>query len=331
MNRISKAQFVSLMLIGDVFMLFCLKDGISAVTAAGFAAGSLILAVVTLPLIMIFRKGKHLKNCGKIAETVALLCVVIQGGSLFSMLWSTSEVIYIPYENSGLFGRLLIAGLIAAVCVYISSSGIKALARSGAVAAALGALCIATVIISAAVNSDPENLLIPERNSFISELVRGLALSGSLGSFAVLLCFTKGSSLSASLWYFGIRAVLFVAVILTGVLVTGGIMEITEFPIVSAAQLSQPFPVQRIDSLFLIVFSVFAVYAIGVQAAAAEFLLGEVLPVIRKFRCVLMLCAMAAAGYFISGGINYSIAAISAALVLVTVPSAYFIKRRFST
>lgn len=329
MNRISKAQFTALILIGDTFMLFCLRGGISAVTALGTAVGIAVQFLAVIPLIMTLRNGKTLKDCGKTAEAAVLVCTILQGGALFSMLWSTGEIIYIPYENSGIWGHLLIAGLIAVVCVYISSSGIKALARSGALAAAVGAICIVVVTVSAAINSEPENLLISGERDFLAELLRGLSLSGGLGSFAVLLSFTNGSPFKASMWYFGIKAVVTTVVILTGVLVTGGIMEITDFPIASAAQLSQPFPIQRIDSLFLIVFSVFAVYAIGVQASAAENLLADVIPAIKKYRCSLMLGAMAASGAVMGGRLNSGIPSIAAAAVLIIVPSMYWAEKYF--
>ena len=51
MNRITKFQLVSLLLIGDVFALFCISGGISAITAAGFAAGSILQLVTAMPLV----------------------------------------------------------------------------------------------------------------------------------------------------------------------------------------------------------------------------------------------------------------------------------------
>ena len=44
-------------------------------------------------------------------------------------------------------------------------------------------------------------------------------------------------------------------VLLTALSVAGGIVTVTDFPVITAAQLSQPFEAQRIDSLFLVVIS----------------------------------------------------------------------------
>ena len=97
-------------------------------------------------------------------------------------------------------------------------------------------------------------------------------------------------------------------------------MDVLEFPVVSAAQLSQPFPVQRTDSLFLVVFSVFAVYTVAVQASAAEYLAALTIPRLKRFRCTLALVIMAALGAVMpapSEWTELSAAAVLAALLIV--------------
>lgn len=286
MNKISKLQFSSLILINDVFVLFCLTGGISVMTAVGFGLGALLQLLISLPLIGIYRKGKSLKDCGKFAEIIALSGVTVWGGLLFSMLWNTGELVFIPFEDLGIWGRLLSTGIIAAVCVYISSSGIKALARSSVIAAAMGVVCLLIIIASAVSRSDIANLEVRENAGIIRELIKGFALSGGLAGFTVMLGFVNDNAAAAAVDYFISKAVISSIIITTGVLVCGGIMSITDFPIVTAAQLSQPFSVQRIDSLFLIIFTVFAVYSIAVQALAAEYLLEEILPVLKNINAV---------------------------------------------
>lgn len=328
MNQISKAQFISLLLIEDLFVMFCLTEAITVVTAAGFVCGIAIQFLLSIPLIKVYSKGKTLKDCGKTAEIAVLVYIVLWGGMLFSMLWNAGDIIYIPYENSGIWGKLMVAAIIGVLCVYISSSGIKALGRAAFIASAIGAVCLLIVVISALIQSDMKNLTIKSDKGFFTELNRGFALSGGLGSFILILGFTKGKPMSSALGYFIGKVILTAAVILTGVLVSGGIMDITDFPIATAAQLSQPFPVQRIDSLFLIVFSVSAVYSIAVQATSADYLLDEVSP-IKKYRSTLMLAAMAAVGFVFGGKIHYGTAfSIAAAVIILFAPVSYYVKRR---
>ncbi|MDE5854198.1 MAG: GerAB/ArcD/ProY family transporter [Ruminococcus sp.] len=329
MNQINKAQFISLLLMEDLFILFCLTEEISIITALGFLAGIVLQFLFSVPLIKVYSKGKSLKDCGKPAEIAVLIYIVIWGGMLFSMLWNAGDVIYIPYGNSGFWGKFMVAAIIGVVCVYISSSGIKALGRAALIAVAMGVICLMIVIISALIQSDMKNLTETGGKSFLSELIRGFALSGGLGSFILILGFTKGNPMSNAIGYFIGKIILTVAVIITGVLVSGGIMEITDFPIATAAQLSQPFAVQRIDSLFLIVFSVYAVYSIAVQASAADYLLGEVIPAIKKYRSTLMLIVMASVGFVFGGNTHYGIGySIAVAVILLFAPVSYFVKRK---
>jgi hypothetical protein len=162
-------------------------------------------------------------------------------------------------------------------------------------------------------------------------LSKGFALSGGFAGFTVLLGFVKDNITRTAVGYFIAKGIISAVVLITGVLVSGGIIEIVDFPIVWAAQLTQPFSVQRIDSLFLIVFTVFAVYSIAVQASAAEYLIGEVFPFIKRYRCSIILIIMAVIGA-VSEKWRYLgiITAVLAVMGLIIVPIIYFIKRKIS-
>lgn len=330
MNKINNSQFIALMLIGDVFMLFCLSGTVTAMTATGFGLGSLLQLIICLPVLNSLKKGVTLQGRGKFLQTSALVLAVLRGGLLFSLLWSTSETVYIPYEGSGVPGKLLVAGLIAAVCVYISSSGIKALARSALIAAALGGICLAIVTIFALSHTDREALEVTERQGILSQLLRGFGAGGGLSSLVLMLGCTESSEgrRRAGAVYFFARSIISAAVILTAVLICGGIMEITEFPIATAAQLSQPFPVQRIDALFLIAFSVFAVYAVCVEAVTADNLLDLLVPKLKKYRCTVALAAMCGVGFFFGKLLRQPWVTAALAAALPVIWSVWLIFRR---
>ncbi len=331
-NKITTFQLCSIMLINDIFVLFCLGGGISAATAAGFGIGSLIQLLFAIPLVCMYKKRGTLADCGKIAEIILLAGVILWGGLLFSMLRSAGELVFVPFESFGKWGSVITTILIAVVCLYISSSGIKAMSRSAVIAAALGALCLGVVVVSAVFRSDMRNIKAVDSTGFFRQLLKGFALSGGLTSFTVMLGFVKDNITRTAIGYFTAKAVISAAVLITGGLVCGGIMEIIDFPIVSAAQLTQPFSVQRIDSLFLIVFTVFAVYSIAVQASAAEYLVGEIFPFIKRYRCSAVLGIMAILGAISDKGQYFGIAtAILAVTGIIIVPVIYFIKRKIST
>lgn len=330
-NKITTFQLCSLMLINDIFAIFCLGGRISAATAAGFGIGCLIQLIAAVPLIYMYKKRGTLSDCGKIAEIILLGGIILWGGMLFSMLMKAGTLVLIPFEEVGKWGGIITTALIAVVCLYIASSGIKAMARSAVIAAALGAVCLGAVTLSAVIHSDMGNIKSADSTGFFRELSKGFALSGGLAGFTVMLGFVKDNIPRTAIGYFIGKAVITAAVLISGVLVCGGIMEITDFPIVWAAQLTQPFSVQRIDSLFLIVFTVFAVYSISVQASAAEYLVGEVFPFIRRYRCSIILVIMAVAGavsgQWIYGNVFTATLSFGG---LITVPIIYFIKRKIS-
>ena len=291
MNSLTKNQLCALLLITDMFGLCCVRGSISTATLWGVLGGTAIQFLIALAFAV---QGRGLSRA---AEVFFLLYAVFCGGTVFSELWQSSAVIYIPYESSrGVWGRLMTAGLVAAVCLYISSTGMKSAGRAAVIAAAVGISCLAIDLASAAVNADWQNLWRPERRSTFAELIRGFAVSGELGSFAVFLGEVRGDRVRTTVRYFAAKAVISAAVLLTALAVAGGIMPVTDFPVITAAQLSQPFEAQRIDSLFLVVFSVFAVFSAALQVMTGAFLLSRIFPSFRRWKSTaVILCTVGAA------------------------------------
>lgn len=323
MNRLSGGQFAALLLITDAFALLCLMSDISVITSAGFLAGIIVQFLFAVPAACFYKNGGTLKSSPKPFAWFYLIYILMWGGLLFVMLWNAAEAISVPSENFPFIPeKLLMSSLIAVTCLYASSPGEKALSRAAVISAALGALCIAAVIISAVPGMKLEYLAdFTYADGFFYELSRGFALSGGLGSFIVLLGFTKGSPLKYTTGYFIAKAVLYTAVTLTASAVAGGIMEIADFPIIMAAELSQPFSSQRIDSLFLIIFVILAVFAIAVQTVTASYLLSLIFPSFTRFRSTFVLAVMTGSAFLLSGTYQYStVYSIAAAAALIIVP-----------
>lgn len=334
MSRITKTQFAALLLIGDAFAMLCIRGSISLLTAAGFVIGTVLQLIIAIPLIRFYSCGTDIKASGSVVQFVYMAYLIGWGGMLFSLLWDTSEVIYIPYENGSTIGKVFVAGVIGAVCLYITSTGMRAISRSGFIAAGVGAAALLVFVAGAAADTESSGWTqlgqLHGADSLLHEILRGFALSGGLGSFGVLLGFTKGDHLKNAMFYFGGKALFSALLLLTSVIVAGGVMEISPFPVVMAAQLSQPFPVQRIDSLFLIVFAVCAVFSAAVTAASAAFLLKEIFQGFERYRCSFVLVLMIAAGLLMPdmerGGLELWAAAVL--LITLIVPTEAFISRK---
>lgn len=315
MNRISKFQFTALLLITDLFSLCCCFGGVSLRTLWGILAGT---AMQYLGAMCFAVQGGSLK---KWAQVFFLAYAVFSGGALFVSLWQTRGAVYIPYEEShGVWGSLMTAGLIAAVCLYASSTGIKSVARAAVIAAAIALLSLSVDFISAVFNAEWSNALLPEKGGFLSELLRGFGLSGSLGSMIVWLDRVNGDKSKALTAYFGTKAMAASAVMLTVLPVAGGIMGLTDFPVITAAQLSQPFEAQRIDSLFLVVFSVLAVFSVTLQVMTGAYLLGELIPPFQRWRSLTVTALVIGAALIINGRDMLAVRACAAAAALIIAP-----------
>ena len=315
MNSLTKNQLCALLLITDMFGLCCMRGSISTATLWGVLGGTAIQFLIALAFAV---QGRGLSRA---AEVFFLLYAVFCGGTVFSELWQSSAVIYIPYESSrGVWGRLMTAGLVAAVCLYISSTGMKSAGRAAVIAAAVGISCLAIDLASAAVNADWQNLWRPERRSTFAELIRGFAVSGGLGSFAVFLGEVRGDRVRTTVRYFAAKAVISAAVLLTALAVAGGIMPVTDFPVITAAQLSQPFEAQRIDSLFLVVFSVLAIFSVTLQVMTGAYLLGELIPRFQRWRSLTVIALVIGAAFIINGRELLTARACAAAAALLIAP-----------
>ena len=275
MNSITRSQLTAILLITDIFSLICLNGGISAWTMAGYAVGTALQMIVMLLLSSV-----------RLPKWLSLAYLIFFGSIQLKRLWSASDVTFIPSEaSSGIGGKAMMTILIAAVCLYISSTGMKAAARSASIAAAVGVLFLLTDLTSALIHPDFANISASSHcGTFSGGLLLSITASGPPVAFLTLLPLVKNGSISAVLQYYSVRITVCTTLLLTTLLVAGGIMETLEFPVITAAQLSQPFSAQRIDPLFLMLFAVFGVFSLTAQAMTAAYLFREIFPRFRKWR-----------------------------------------------
>lgn len=283
-----------MLLIPDTFLLLCFQGRLTLMTLTGIAAGIAAQAAVFLPLAALCEKREHLP---KRAMLIVLAYVIFSGGLLMNRSHTASHILYIPFENTNEF---IILPLIIIVCLYMSSTGIKALARASVIAATFGALYLFILSVSAAVHSDYINLKRAwEASGFMSAFMQSFLLTGGLGAAFALFGITKGKAVKLLSEYFTARLILSGVIITSAILVSGGISSITDFPVITAAQLSQPFSSQRIDSLLLIVFSVFAVFSIAFQSVTAAYLIRQIFPKFRRFRSIAAILLITAVSFIV--------------------------------
>ncbi|MCQ2468799.1 MAG: hypothetical protein MJ100_03200 [Ruminococcus sp.] len=328
MNSITKNQLAAVLLTTDIFMLFCFQGSLSLWSASGFMLGIAAQGLLALPLVIFADGGGKTE---KWAEIFYLACIVLWGGYLLCRLWNACDTIFVPYETTGgLKGHLLITGMISLVCLYISSTGMKSVSRSSVIAAGIGVIFLAVNLISSVKRQNFGNITASfGGRGFVDGLFLCFSMSGSIIVGAVLAPLVHDNCRSGAKLYFSLRTALSAAVLITTLLVTGGIMSITDFPVITAAQLSQPFTRQRIDSLFMILFAIFAVFSVTSQVMTGSYLLGEIFPKFRKWRSTAMIFIIIAAAVLLSGMSVYGV--FTAFLTLTAefaVPLVMLIRRR---
>lgn len=324
MNKLSFGQYSSLLLITDAFTLLCLMGNITAATLTGFICGAGLQLLLIILCAFFYKKGGRMTKC---AQWFYLIYILIFGGILFAMLWNGAEALSVPSENFKIIPeKFLITGAIGIVCLYASSYGIKELSRAGVITAALGVICLAVMILGAASEWKWSNInLQVSSQSFIKELSRSFAISGGVGSGVLLLRYVRGDEIKYAAWYYVEKAALYLIIPLVTMAVAGGIMGITDFPVIMAAQLSQLSSSQRIDSLFLIVFAVMAVFSVALQAVCSAYLIGDLFPKFKRFRSTLSLLIMMGIAFAVTEIGQYSV--IFAVLTAI-VPIAVFVGKR---
>lgn len=293
MSNISASQFAALLLIPDTFAVLSLRKGVSMVTAAAFLIATMIQLVLAIPVTKLSKGKITVGGSAKVVQIIYFAYIILWGGILFGMLRSVSDILSVPTNYLPFIPeKLLISGLIAIVCIYASSGGFRILSRAAIIAAALGAVSITVIIIGALPVMSAENLGKSLSEGIFSEIIRGISLSGGMGTFVVLLSHYEGNPLKSAYSYLGARAVVWTAIILTTAASAGGIMRFTDFPVAAAAEISQPFASQRIDSLFLMMMAVLAVFSVSVQTAAAAELIHGIIPSFDKFRGIVCVTLM---------------------------------------
>lgn len=317
MNRLTDSQLLSLLLVTDAFVLICFMGDLSVVSVIGFILGAVIRYLLYIPVAEFYKNGGVLKSSPAAVKWFCLAYIILWGGVLFVMLWNASEAVTIPAEYVPFIPeKLVISGLIALTCLYVSSPGEKALSRASVIASALGALCISIVILSAVPRFSAEYLAdTPQGSGIFSGLLTGFVGGGGSGALTVLLGFTKGDTKKLIRRYFTAQLLLLTVVSLTVIMVTGGIDSVTEFPVITAVTLSQPFSTQRIDALFLIIFVILAVFSISVHTVTASYLLSCLYPDFRKFRSSFVLLAIIVTAFLLSSVPVY--APVTGALTLL--------------
>jgi|GEM_PF-379118 len=292
--KITYGQFASLLLISDAFMLICTGGSMSVMTVLTLLGVFILQAAVIIPSVMILKKIKK-PIVAKIVHSLLFIINCTWGGLLFIKVWKVSSYLYMPVIfPSFISEKLAISALIALSVFYVSSQGIKALGRAAVIVAGFGVLCILVTVFGTLGKMNFDYVRFGDTAEIPKILFQTLPMSGSLIGYCILSENTaeKPSAAVLGTVYFSCKAVLTAVLLFICLAVTSGIMGVTEFPVITASQLSQPLNSQRMDSFFIIIFTVLAVMSIAVAAVLSAYLLSKIFPKFPKFKSTVSICLM---------------------------------------
>lgn len=329
MNKIKSKQLFSILISVRMFSIICSADPSDAQQMAGAALSILFQFLAAVPMLMLYKDDSFsLKKemlFGKFGKSLYIIFFILWGALSFSSLWEVTKSVYFPIDSS-FIGALILA----AVCIYTASLGLRAVSRVSGFMLGLIAFSLIIMLIGAYPKADLANFSPNAQFSgMIKSAVKDFCRSGELVMMFILLEFVPEGKRKAITSFFTGKFILTEAVAVIEITVLGKIMSISDFPFFSAGAFSQPMSIQRADSLYMILFTMLCVMTVTVQIALSTIIIQELMPKLKYkslFSAVLMLA--------VSSIVNFTgidLTAVIGCLILilaVVIPIIMYIRRR---
>lgn len=314
MNKISNSQLFAVLFSVRAFSLICSKASPDASQMAGAAISVIVQFLLAVPMILLYRQNNFsLKKemlFGRFGKLLYSLFFIIWGALSFNKLWDVSTSVYFPVDSS-----LACAMILAAVCLYCASLNISALFRSSVLIAGILVFSLAVMIFGAYPKADLSNYIADaQAENILKEAVSNFCSSGELVILFILLEFTKCRQKKGVTAFFTGSFILTELIYIVEITVLGKIIDLTDFPFFTAGAFSQPFSIQRSDSLYMITFTLLCVLTVTLQITLVSLLLKEIIPDLKynKLLSVILMLGLSAL-------LNYTKADISPVMGILVI------------
>lgn len=329
MNRISHSQLFAVLIGIRMFSIICSIHPSDAGQMAGAAISILLQLAAVLPMLALYRqKNFSLKKemlFGKFGKFLYFLFFILWGSVSFSNLWGVTKSVYFPIDSS-LAGAIILA----AVCIYTASMGIKSFNRYATIMLGLIIFSLFVMILGAYPKAELSNFAPNADFKEITEsVIREFCSSGELVMMFVLLEFVPEPRSKSITAFFTGKFILTELIAVIEITVLGRIMELSDYPFFSAGAYSQPFSIQRADSLYMILFTMLCVMTVTLQIVLCSMLIKEIFPDLKYntlLSTVLMLGASSAVNI-----LDIDLTAVTGILILllaVIVPIIMYTRRK---
>lgn len=330
MSKIKSSQLFALLISVRVFSIICMTDLTDANQMAGAAVSIALQLLVSVPMLMLYNdKSFSLKKemlFGKFGKILYILFFLLWGAMSFSKLWEVTKSVYFPISSS--FAGSLI---LAAVCVYTASLGLKAISRASGFILGLTAVSVVIMILGAYPKAELSNF-IPNAtfSGIIKSAVKDFCRSGELVMLFLLLEIVPKGKKKAITTFFTAKLVLTELIAVIEITVLGNIINISDFPFFTAGAFSQPLSIQRADSVYMILFTMLCVLTVTLQIILSTLLISELLPDLKYKSLISALLMLALSSAFNITDFNPEpITGIFILILAVVIPIIMYIRRNF--
>lgn len=331
MNKISNSQLFALMLGVRAFGLVCSGITADASQMAGAAISIAAQFILAVPMLFLFKQKNFILQkemlFGKFGKLLYAIFFIVWGALSFNRLWDVSKSVYFPVNSS-----LACAVILAAVCLYCASMKLSAVSRSSLIITGIFFFSLIVMIAGAYSKAELANY-VPDTDisKVTSSAVRNYCSSGELVMLFILLSFTSDRrSRGVSAFFIG---ALFITelIYIIEITVLGNIINLTDFPFFTAGAFSQPFSIQRSDSLYMITFTLLCVMTVTLQLVLSSILVREIVPELKYNTLLSVILMLGISALLNSTGADISpLLGILIIILSIVIPVTMLIRRIYN-
>ncbi len=290
MNKISCGQAFSILIVIGFFNIVSSSTAYSSEHTAGLVISAILQSIMALLIITLYnKKDFNIQKMPLWSSIIFITYFIIYGGFAFSRFYIIAKSMSFPIDNK-VFAIVLIAG----ICLYCAYCGIKAVGRSSVVIAFIFAVSLIFIFIGAKYNFD--RLAFKNPAEMISYGFSDFIYSSESVILFIIFSFIKNDKAKCAYKFIVLKLISAGLISFVGTAVLGSISGISEFPFFSLSTYSQPFSVQRSDSIYIMFFAILSAVSITFFIITASTILRSTCPKLKYnefiVTIVMLLCAL---------------------------------------
>ena len=206
MNSLRSSQLSAMLFLSAAFTILCQTASWTMEGIFGTGIAVAVQFLLCVPIFLLYRQGFSLSDGDvkhRLLSTLLLGYLLVRGGVSFVRLQRASDALTLPVS-----GKFFAAALIALVCIYTASLGIRALARSSTLILGLLLFALAVLLLGAVPQAEPQNLSLSTDDTIFRGFLREMACASSCcsstkwrtGGFGARCSFWRESWGSSPFW-----------------------------------------------------------------------------------------------------------------------------------